>query len=121
MPIKIYEYANCDTCRKALKYLDQHKVAYQRVAIVEQPPSPAELKKMLGFLQKRGGTFKNLFNTSGQVYRELKIGDQLKAGLGETEALKLMAANGKLIKRPFLLTDKDGVVGFKPGEWDEIF
>jgi arsenate reductase len=76
---------------------------------------------MLSLLEARGGSFKNLFNTSGQVYREQKIGDKLKAGLTKDEALKLLGANGKLIKRPFVLTANSGAVGFKPDEWDEIF
>lgn len=118
--MKVYEYKNCSTCQKALKYLDGKKVAYEKLPIVEQPPSASELKKMLGYLEKRGGTFKNLFNTSGLQYRELKISDKLKDGMTEAEALKLLAANGKLIKRPFLLTDKDGTVGFKQEEWSKL-
>ncbi len=118
--MKIYEYKNCSTCQKALKYLDGKKVVYDKLPIVDQPPSPAELKKMVGFLEKRGGTFKNLFNTSGLQYRELKISDKLKAGMTEAEALKLLAGNGKLIKRPFLLTDTDGTVGFKQDEWTKL-
>jgi arsenate reductase len=81
----------------------------------------AELKKMLGYIEARGGSFKNLFNTSGVVYREQKIGDKLKAGMTKDEALKLLAANGKLIKRPFALAENNGTVGFKPDEWDEVF
>lgn len=118
--MKIYEYKNCSTCQKALKYLDAKKIAYEKVPIVERPPSAAELKKMLGYLEKRGGTFKNLFNTSGLQYRELRVSDRLKAGMTEAEALKLLAANGKLIKRPFLLTAENGAVGFKQDEWAKL-
>ena len=35
--IKVYEYAGCSTCKKALKYLDANKVKYQTIPIVEQP------------------------------------------------------------------------------------
>jgi arsenate reductase len=115
--MRIYEYKNCSTCQKALKFLDSKGVAYEKLPIVEQPPSMAELKKMLQFLKEDGGSIKNLFNTSGQVYRELKISDKLKDGMSEAEALKLLSENGKLIKRPFLLTDTGGVVGFKPEAW----
>lgn len=80
----------------------------------------AELKKMLQYLKEDGGSIKNLFNTSGQVYRELKISDKLKTGMTEAEALKLLSENGKLIKRPFLLTDTGGVVGFKPEAWTPL-
>lgn len=118
--IKVYEYKNCSTCQKALKYLEQKKAKYERLPIVDQPPSMAELKKMLAYLKEDGGSFKNLFNTSGQQYRELKISDKLKAGMSESEALSLLAQNGKLIKRPFLLTAKGGTVGFKPEIWARL-
>ena len=118
--MKVYEYKNCSTCKKALQFLDKKKVRYQKLAIVETPPSVSELKKMLNFLKARGGSFKNLFNTSGEQYRSLKIGDKIKAGLSEEDALKLLSENGKLIKRPFLLTDSDGVVGFKEEEWKKL-
>lgn len=118
--VKVYEYKNCSTCQKAIKYLDSKKIQYQRVPIVEEPPTQAELKKMLEHLKAQGGTFKNLFNTSGVQYRELKISDKIKAGMTEAEAIKLLAGNGKLIKRPFLLTGQSGTVGFKEEQWSKL-
>ncbi len=120
MAIKIYEYAGCSTCKKALEYLDGRKKKYERVPIVEQPPTVSELKTMLGYLKANGKTFKNLFNTSGEQYRALKIGDRIKAGMTEQEAIALLSKNGKLIKRPFLLTAKGGTTGFQEEMWDEL-
>lgn len=120
MKMKIYQYNKCSTCVKAIKYLDSKKISYESIPIVDNPPSITELKKMLSYLKNRGGTFKNLFNTSGVQYRELKISDQIKAGLTEAESLKLLSTNGKLIKRPFLLTDSDGAVGFDQKLWTAI-
>lgn len=120
MSTKIYEFKNCDTCRKALKYLDAQKVSYESFPIVDQPPSLTELKKMLGYIKQDGGTFKNLFNTSGVQYRELNISDKIKSGMTEAEALQLLSKNGKLIKRPFLLTSNTGVVGFKEDVWNSL-
>lgn len=118
--IKVYEYKACSTCVKALKYLDGKKVKYEKIPIVEQPPTAAELKKMLSCLKETGGTFKNLFNTSGLQYRELKISDKIKSGMTEEDAIKLLSKNGKLIKRPFLLTKKSGTVGFKEDVWKKL-
>ena len=120
MAIKIYEYAGCSTCKKALKYLDERQKKYERVPIVEQPPTVSELKTMLGYLKSNGKTFKHLFNTSGEQYRSLKIGDRIKAGMTEQEAIALLAKNGKLIKRPFLLTTKGGTTGFQAETWDRL-
>ena len=120
MNAKVYEYKNCSTCQKALKFLDAKKTKYERIPIVEQPPTAAEIKRMLGHLKDAGGSFKNLFNTSGQQYRELGISGKIKAGMSEDEAIKLLAKNGKLIKRPFLLTPTSGTVGFKPDVWAKL-
>jgi arsenate reductase (glutaredoxin) len=120
MAIKIYEYAGCSTCKKALKYLDAKKKTYEKVPIVEQPPTPGELKTMLGHLKASGKTFKNLFNTSGEQYRALKIGDRIKAGMTEQEAISMLSKNGKLVKRPFLLTPKGGATGFQAETWDAL-
>lgn len=110
--MKVYEYKACNTCKKALKFLDSQKVKYEAIPIVEHPPTLTELKQMLKYVKDAGGSFKNLFNTSGVQYRELKISDKIKAGMTEDEALKLLAKNGKLIKRPFILTKNNGIVGF---------
>ena len=114
--IRVYEYSNCSTCKKALQFLKKHGVDAEVLPIVEHPPSKTELKKMLGHL---GGEMKRLFNTSGQLYREMKLNERLPL-LSESEALMLLAAHGKLIKRPFLLTSTAGAVGFREEEWDRI-
>ena len=120
MTIRIYQYSGCSTCKKALKYLDAKKKKYEKVPIVEQPPTVSELKAMLGHLKVSGKTFRNLFNTSGEQYRALKIGDRIKGGMTEQEAIALLSKNGKLIKRPFLLTDKGGATGFQEEAWDAL-
>ena len=120
MGIKIYEYKNCSTCKKSLQFLDKKGISYETFPIVDQPPKISELKAMVKSLKERGETFKKLFNTSGVQYRELKIADKIKAGMSESEALDLLSKNGKLIKRPFLLSEKLNTVGFKEDEWKRL-
>lgn len=112
----VYEYQNCSTCKSALKFLEKRGVAYEKRPIVERPPSKAELKKMLSYY---GGNVRKLFNTSGLVYKELKLGEKLDS-LSDEQALELLAGNGKLVKRPFLLTEKAGLVGFKEDDWKKV-
>ena len=116
MKPRVYEYEGCSTCRKALKFLDARGVVYEKVPIVTSPPSLAELKKMLALV----GDLKRLFNTSGVLYRELKVGEKLKTMTTE-QALALLAAHGKLIKRPFILLADRGLLGFKEDEWAAAF
>jgi Spx/MgsR family transcriptional regulator len=114
---KVFEYGGCSTCRKALKFLDARKVPYRKIAIVETPPSKTELKRMLIFL---GGDIKRLFNTSGVEYRTRKMSEKLPR-MSEEQAIAQLAGCGKLIKRPFVLTDEAGLVGFKEEEWKRVF
>ncbi|MDC0325372.1 arsenate reductase family protein [bacterium] len=112
--LRVYEYKNCGTCRKALKYLDEKGVPYERIPIRETPPTKADLKMMLKSLN---GERKRLFNTSGGDYKSLNMKDRLPS-LTDEEAITLLSENGNLIKRPFVLCGDNGLVGFKPDEWD---
>lgn len=112
-PYKIYEYPKCSTCQKALKFLAAKGVEFEKVDITEHPPTLPELKAMLAAY---GGEIKKLFNTSGLVYKEMGLSSKLP-GLSEAEALRLLASNGRLVKRPFVLGDRFGLVGFKEAEW----
>ncbi|MEK2689721.1 arsenate reductase family protein [Bdellovibrio sp. GT3] len=118
--LKVYEYAKCSTCVKALKFLDSKKVTYQKLPIVDKAPSQTELKKMLTALKERGGSIRNLFNTSGVMYKEMKMSEKLPT-MSESEAIKLLSENGKLVKRPFVLSDDVALVGFKEDEWKKSF
>lgn len=116
MKIRVYEYEGCSTCRKALKFLDERGVVYERVPIVSTPPTLPELKAMLAFVGDR----RRLFNVSGVLYRELKVAEKLKT-LTDAQALALLAAHGKLVKRPFVLLKDRGLLGFKDAEWQTAF
>ena len=111
--LKIYTLSNCDSCRAATKWLRAHDIAFDERAIRETPPSLAELRSMLA---ARGGEVRKLFNTSGRDYRELKLGDKL-LGLGNEAALKMLAKNGNLVKRPFAIGEGVLLVGFDEQAW----
>ena len=115
MALKVYAYKGCGTCRKAAKYLAEKSVEYKEIAIRENPPSKAELKRMLAAV----GDLKKLFNTSGQDYRSLGMKDKLPT-MTVAQAIDLLSTNGNLIKRPFAIDGEKGVVGFRENEWDEL-
>lgn len=71
-------------------------------------------------LEHQGGHVRRLFNSSGMEYRALGMKDRLP-GLAESDALALLAANGSLVKRPFLLAPDVGLVGFDEGTWARAF
>jgi len=100
-----------------MKFLTEKGIEFQEVPIREQPPTKTELKRML---EVYGGDLRKLFNTSGLDYKALNMKDKLPT-LPVEDALALLSQNGNLVKRPFLLTDKAGLVGFKEEEWQGAF
>jgi arsenate reductase len=116
MPLRsltVYTLAQCSTCRDALKWLRAHNIAFTEKPIRETPPTLAELKTMLS---AQNGNLRRLFNTSGQEYRALGLAQKLPS-LSETAALALLASNGRLVKRPFLIGDGLCLVGFDETTW----
>ena len=59
-------------------------------------------------------------NTSGGLYRELALKDKL-AEMSEHEFLQLLAKNGMLIKRPFIVGDQVATAGSKLLFLDEVW
>jgi len=111
--LTVYTYVNCDTCRRAVKWLRGQNLAFTEKPIRETPPTLAELRAMLA---ARQGELRRLFNTSGRDYREQKLGEKLP-GLDAGKALALLAKNGNLVKRPFLLGAGVGLTGFDEKAW----
>lgn len=109
----VYVHPRCSTCKKAMAFLGDKKVNLKD--ITKEAPSINELKTMLGYV----GSIRKLFNTSGEVYREMGLKDKLD-GLSEKEALELLAGNGMLVKRPFVLGRDFGMVGFNEKDWEKV-
>ena len=120
--LKFYAYKTCSTCIQARKFLLEHELDFLEIPIVDQPPSLRELRQMLEHLEARGGSIQSMLNSSGEQYRSLKLAEKIKSGLSETAILELLAGNGKLLKRPFVIEGKAfGVVGFKAESWQMLF
>jgi arsenate reductase len=113
--ITVYHYPACGTCKKALKWLKERGLSFKLIHIVESPPSQTLLKQVL---KKSGVPLKKLFNTSGQSYRDGGYKEKI-ATMSEEEALKALAADGKLIKRPLLVFGEVALVGFKAEDYEK--
>jgi arsenate reductase len=112
--MKLYSYASCSTCRNAIAWLKQRGIQPDLIEIIRQPPTLEELRLGLAQLGRR-----RLFNTSGQSYRAL--GAAVVQAMDDEQALAALAADGKLVKRPFLITEAGRVLtGFQPQEWMEL-
>ena len=109
-------YPKCSTCQKAKKWLDENKIEYTERHIVDDNPTDEELKK---WYEKSGLPLKRFFNTSGMLYKEMKLKDKLP-DMSEDEQLQLLATNGMLVKRPLVVAEGFVLTGFKEKEWTEM-
>ena len=108
-------YPRCSTCQKAKKWLDENNLKYTERHIVEDNPTYEDLKD---WYSRSGLPLKKFFNTSGLLYKDMKLKDKLP-GMSEDEQLKLLATNGMLVKRPVLVNGDTVLLGFKEAEWAE--
>jgi len=106
--LRVYQYPKCSTCRNALRWLDDHGTKYEKVDITASPPSAKLLEEIL---TRSGLPVAKLFNTSGQSYREGNFKKRLET-LSETEAIAELSKDGKLIKRPLVVSPDIVLVGF---------
>ena len=113
--LTVYTYARCSTCRDATRWLREQGVEFVEQAIRETPPSREELRQVLSAYD---GQIRRLFNTSGIEYRAQGLAEKLPR-LSEAEALELLALDGRLVKRPFVVGPGVALVGFNPTQWEK--
>ncbi len=113
--IRIFSYSSCSTCRKALKWLDGFNIEYELNDIVKDPPS----KELLALAIQKFGDKKFLFNTRGISYRNL--GAEFVKKMNNDKAIEALNHDGKLIKRPFLVTSSGEILlGFSESNWAKL-
>lgn len=100
---------------KAKKWLEEKGMVYELRDIKTDNPTAEELKE---WHRKSGLPLKRFFNTSGNLYKEMKLKDRLP-DMDEEEQFDLLAGDGMLVKRPILVDGEKVLVGFKEKEWEE--
>lgn len=116
MSVLFLEYPKCTTCKKAKAWLEGNSVAFDDRHIVENNPTAEELK---AWWEKSGLPLKKFFNTSGLLYKELKLKDKIST-MTEEEQIELLSTNGMLVKRPLIIGEDFVLVGFKEAEWEKL-
>ena len=108
-------YPKCSTCKKAEKWRDESGAEDTVRDIKTDNPTAEELK---AWWEKSGLPLKRFFNTSGNIYKEMKLKDKLPE-MSEEEEIELIAPEGMYVKRPILVGKDKVLVGAKEKEWEE--
>ena len=116
MTATVYGLKNCDTCKKASRWLDRFEVAHTFVDYREHKPAPETLVEWAGKL----GGFEAMVNKSSTTWRQLP--DNRKAAASDAEWKLLLREYPQLIRRPLVVTD-DGQIsqGFSDNGFKKRF
>ena len=110
----LYGIKNCDSVKKAKKWLEQENIPYQfhdfktdglSAELLQEFISASDLTSLLN---KRSTTFRNLT-------------DEIKNNLSDEVIKENILAQPTLVKRPLLKHDQAFLVGFKDSQYQEIF
>ncbi|PID44481.1 MAG: ArsC family reductase [Proteobacteria bacterium] len=114
MTVIIYGIKNCDTVKKARKFLDANNVDYTFHDFREDGLNPIQLAAWASELG-----WEALLNKRSTTWRNLP--DETKANINEVLALAVMEDQPTLIKRPVLELSDRVVVGFNEQTYAELF
>ena len=110
----LYGIKNCDTVKKARKWLEAHRVEYRFHDLRVDGLDPTRLSTWV-----RAVGWEALLNRRGTTWRGLSESE--RADLDEERAMALMLAHPSLIKRPVLEYGRDLRVGFKEADYAGLF
>ncbi len=110
----LYGIRNCDTVKKARRWLDKHGIAYRFHDFRGDGLSEKQLARWV----KRVG-WDALLNRRGTTWR--KLSPSQREGVDQSRALALMREYPALIKRPVLETDGALQVGFSEQDYAALW
>jgi len=110
--IKVYGIKNCDSVKKAIKFLKDNDLEFTLQDFKTDPVSQDKIEHWLKSVE-----MKQLFNTRGTTYRTLKLKD---LNLSDEQKLSWLAKENMLIKRPVIEYSSDKVlVAFDESKYKE--
>ena len=112
--ITLYGIKNCDTVRKARRWLDNHQVEYRFHDLRADGLSPDLLDS---WMQDPG--WEQLINRRGTTWR--KLPEKQRNTIEATTARDIMLANPAIIKRPVVDTGSARHIGFSADRFTRLF
>lgn len=114
MSTVLYGIPNCDTIKKAKKWLTDHDITFTFHDYRKDGISAGFLKQAEAELG-----WETMLNKRGTTYRQLEEAE--KASIDKDKALALLELHPAMVKRPILSHDGQFYIGFKPAQYEEIF
>lgn len=111
--LNLYGIKNCDTVKKARRWLEDHGIEYQ---FHDFRQDGLDKKLLSSWVELLG--WESVVNKRSTTWRNLT--DKEKEISTNSQAVKLLAANLTLIKRPVVQNDKVLLVGFKESEFKKL-
>lgn len=109
----VYGIKNCDSVKKALKFLNEQSIPY---CFVDFKTSPVGIDKVQEWLNQVDVSV--LLNTKGTTYRTLGL---KSLDLDDNDKAHWMSKENLLIKRPVLQYNSNVIVGFDLSIYEGIF
>jgi arsenate reductase len=108
MTVTIYHNPRCTKSRQTLALLEEKGVKPKIVEYLKEPPSAAELKRVL---KKLGLKPRDILRQGESVYAELGLKDK---DLKDDALIALMVKNPILIERPIVVSGDKAAIGRPP-------
>lgn len=113
MNVVLYGISNCDTVKKARRWLESHGIAYRFHDFRRDGLEPETLSQWIAQLG-----WETLLNRRSTTWRQLAEAD--RQGLDSVRAQALMLREPTLIKRPVLVCDGQAAVGFSEQDYQVL-
>lgn len=110
MTIHLYGIPNCDTVKKARKWLEEQGIAYIFHDYKKEGADPVRLSAW-----SDAAGWEALLNMRGTTFR--KLSDDDEADIGRAKAIDLMVKYPSMIKRPVVEHPGGVLVGFTENAW----
>lgn len=102
--VVVYGIPNCNSVKKAIDWLNNHKVDF---VFHNYKKEGVEIQKLKAWIAQVG--WETIFNKKGTTWKS--IADQYK-NLNEKIAIEIMLTHNSIIKRPIIESGKKLIVGF---------
>ncbi|AQX07570.1 arsenate reductase (glutaredoxin) [Elizabethkingia ursingii] len=104
MGIQILHNSRCSKSREALQYLEDQKIDFELINIIQNPLNKEEVTSVL---QKLGIKAEDLVRKSDALFKEKYAGQELN----EEGWINVLVDNPTLIQRPIVVKDNKAVIG----------